>query len=97
MTEFGACTHTGPQEVADMAQAYLTKAGVPVAEWDNCRFGFGENVVSDVWKSVFIEVERRGSDWVVMNIDRRKELISEADRGLVVVRLSEGANKQIKP
>lgn len=75
-----------------MAQAYLTKAEIPVPDWDGCRFGFGQDVVSEVWKSVFLEVERRGSDWVVTKIDRRKTPLDQSEQGLVVMHLSEAAS-----
>lgn len=55
-----------------MAEAYLRDQRMPAENWDGLRFGWGENV-DTMWKSVWLEIERRDGNWVVIKIDRNDE------------------------
>lgn len=55
-----------------MAEAHLAGKDVPTSEWSGLRFAWGENVET-MWRSVWLEVERRGDQWVVTKIDRNED------------------------
>ena len=46
------------------------------------RFRHGENTPGGRWESVVIEIERRGDEWWVTEIDRRGEALPESALGL---------------
>ncbi|MDX1582731.1 MAG: hypothetical protein R3338_03950 [Thermoanaerobaculia bacterium] len=59
-----------------MAEHHLREQSVPEKEWNGLRFGWGENV-DTMWKSVWLEVERRDDAWIVTKIDRNDEKLPE--------------------
>ncbi len=61
-----------------MAEADLRQKGVPPDEWSGRRFRWSENLSESIWASVVLEIERRGEQWVVTRIDRRREAIDAA-------------------
>ncbi len=63
------CEHKQPKDLMELAEAHLSEKGVPEASWDGMRFAWGENV-DTMWKSVWMEMERRGDEWIVTKIDR---------------------------
>ncbi len=90
-----ACNHTSPDDLSKMAEDLLKKNNLPEASWDGCVFGFGENVVSPVYLSVYIEIVRRGENWFSTKIDRRKVAIVPEDNGFVIRELSKAAQEKI--
>jgi len=82
------CDHIGGPELIEMAEKRLREESVPPSEWPGLRFGWGENVDSPWWKSVYIEIERRETDWVVTRIDRSNDPIDESKTGFVTLEAS---------
>ena len=83
----GGCDHVGGPELIEMSESYLRERDVPEDRWSGSCFGYGEEVDSPYWKSVYLEVERRGAGWVVTKIDRLNESLEEAQKGFVVITL----------
>lgn len=67
-----ACEHKQPADLIELAEEHLNRTGVPESRWSGLRFGWGENVQT-MWRSVWLEIERRGDQWVVTKIDRNEE------------------------
>lgn len=74
------CDHVGPVELIEMTEALLRERGVAPAP--GMRFGFGENLVNGMWAAVVTEIERRGKQWIVVRLDRRKEALPGGELGL---------------
>ncbi|MCU1245748.1 MAG: hypothetical protein JWN02_1658, partial [Acidobacteria bacterium] len=55
---------------------------VAEAEWPGRLVHHGENTDGGMWASVVIELERRGDDWVVTRLDRRREPLAQSETGL---------------
>jgi len=77
------CEHNGPPELIEMAERWLRERNIAEAEWAGSIFRWSENVTGGMWASVTIEVERRGSDWIVTRLDRSKERVD--DEGFAVL------------
>lgn len=75
------CNHTGPEDVIAMVEAKLLSEGAPAGAWSGRRFGWGENV-DGMWRSIYIEVERRNGAWVVNRLDRSSEPVPPEREGL---------------
>lgn len=75
-----SCNHKGGPELIEMAEAYLAEQNVPEHEWPGLKFRWAENV-DGMWASVIVEVERRGEQWMVTRLDRRKEPLDSGDTG----------------
>ena len=56
-----------------MAEEHLRARGVDRAEWPGLRFRWSENLDDSMWKSVVVEIERRGDQWIVTRLDRKGE------------------------
>lgn len=56
-----------------MAEEHLRGRGVDRAEWPGLRFRWSENLDDSMWKSVVVEIERRGDQWIVTRLDRKDE------------------------
>ena len=67
------CAHLGPPEIIAMAEAWLSEEGVPAERWDGVKMRHAENTPGAMWESVVIDVERRGSEWIVTKLDRNRE------------------------
>lgn len=67
-----------------MAEQHLRDAAIPLEQWPGRRFRWAENV-DGVWRSVIVEVERRGDDWVVVRLDRKPERLPDAELGFSAV------------
>ena len=73
-----ACDHTDPPVVMQRAEAWLRDRGVPPEKWGGLRIRHSENTPNAKgWKSVVIEIERRDGQWVVTDIDRRPDPVTE--------------------
>ncbi|HET7434920.1 MAG TPA: hypothetical protein VFN10_09445 [Thermoanaerobaculia bacterium] len=71
------CDHKGGPELIEMAEAHLRAAGTGESEWPGRKFRWSENLDAGMWASVIVEVERRGDQWIVTRLDRRKEPVEE--------------------
>jgi hypothetical protein len=91
----GACDHFQPADLARLAEEFLREKSVPETLWEGCRFGHGGGGGSGPFKSVYMEVERRGPNWVAVKLDRRKEDMAPEQRGFKVVTLPEPARKSM--
>lgn len=60
-----------------MAEESLRQREVAESEWPGLRFRWSENLTDSMWASVVVEIERRGSDWIVTRLDRRAEPVEE--------------------
>jgi hypothetical protein len=69
------CDHKGGPELIEMAESYLRDRDVPATP--GMRFRWSENLEDSMWSSVIVEIERRGNDWIVTRLDRRKEPLDE--------------------
>jgi hypothetical protein len=72
-----ACDHKGGPELIEMAEDDLRARGMLPEQWPGLRFRWSENLTDSMWASVIVEVERRGEQWVVTRLDRRKEPVEE--------------------
>lgn len=62
----------------ERAEAWLRNRGISPENWSGLRIRHAENTPNAKgWKSVVIEIERRDGQWIVTDIDRRPELVSE--------------------
>jgi hypothetical protein len=93
----GACDHFQPSDLAALAEEYLRGKGVPENLWQGSRFGHGGGGGSGPFKSVYMEVERRGANWVAVKLDRRKADMAPEERGFKILNLPEGARALIDP
>lgn len=80
-----ACAHTDPPEIMALAESWLRERGISSERWSGMKIRHGENTPDSPWSSVVIEIERRGSAWIVTQIDRRSEPLSADNVGLQVV------------
>jgi hypothetical protein len=78
------CDHLGPPEIIELTERYLRDRNISEAEWPGRLVRHGENTEGGMWASVVIELERRGDDWVVTRLDRRREALAQAETGLRV-------------
>jgi uncharacterized protein (DUF2237 family) len=72
-----ACDHKGGPELIEMAERWLRDRGTPGESWNGLRFRWAENLEGGMWASVIVEIERRGEQWIVTRLDRRKEPLAE--------------------
>ena len=72
-----ACDHKGGPELIEMAEAHLRAQHVPESDWPGRRFRWAENLTDSMWKSVVVEVERRGAQWIVTRLDRNAQPVDE--------------------
>jgi hypothetical protein len=79
------CDHLGPEDVIAAAEDWLRQRAIPLQRWPGARARHGENTPGGMWASVMIEVECRGSEWVVTRLDRNREPLAGTDCGLKVV------------
>ncbi len=68
-----------------MAEEHLRSQAVPQEAWPGSRFRFTENLEDSMWASVCVEVERRGEQWIVTRLDRRREAAPETETGFRVL------------
>lgn len=73
------CDHTGPEDVIGKAEELLASERREIV--DGLRYGWGENV-DTMWRSIYIEIERREGNWIVTRIDRSNEPMDEARLGI---------------
>lgn len=78
----GNCAHSDPPEVFERAEAWLAQRGIPREHWPGTRIRHGENTPGGRWESVVIDIERRGDEWWVVNIDRRDAALAPEAVGL---------------
>jgi hypothetical protein len=82
----GACDHFQPGDLANLAEEYLKGKAVPEERWEGSRFRYGAGGGTGPFKAVYMEVERKKGDWVVVKLDRRKEDLAAGDAGFKIVR-----------
>ncbi|HEX6084360.1 MAG TPA: hypothetical protein VF266_07530 [Thermoanaerobaculia bacterium] len=71
------CDHIGGPELIEMAEQHLRERGVADAQWAGLRFRWAENLTDSMWASVVLEIERRGEQWIVTRLDRRRDPVDE--------------------
>lgn len=71
------CDHLGGPELIEMAEQHLRGKGVDPSQWPGLRFRWSQNLADSMWASVIVEIERRGEQWIVTRLDRKKEPVSE--------------------
>jgi hypothetical protein len=71
------CDHVGGPELIEMAEERLRSENIPESEWPGRRFRWSENPEDGMWASIVIEVERRGDQWIVVRLDRKREPVEE--------------------
>jgi hypothetical protein len=72
------CDHSDPPVVMERAEAWLRERQIPPDKWSGLRFRHAENTPNAKgWKSVVIEIERRDGEWIVTDIDRRSDPVTE--------------------
>ncbi len=79
------CDHLGPEELFAMAEEALRRHGLGAERWSGAKFRHGENLDGGMWASVVMEAERRGDQWIVTRLDRRKERLPESEIGLTML------------
>ena len=68
-----------------MAEAWLRDRGVPEERWNGMKFRHSENTPGERWGSVIIDIERRGTEWIVTRLDRRSEVVAPDAAGLSAI------------
>jgi len=81
----GNCAHADPPEVFERAEAWLAARGIPREQWPGMRIRHGENTPGGRWESVVIDIERRGDEWWVTDIDRRDAALADDALGLSTI------------
>jgi hypothetical protein len=72
------CDHSDPPVVMERAEEWLRERRIPPEKWGGMRFRHAENTPdAKGWKSVVIEIERRDGQWIVTDIDRRPDPVTE--------------------
>ena len=79
------CDHIGGPELIEMAEQHLRERSVPAEQWPGLRFRWSENLTDSMWASVVLEIERRGEQWIVTRLDRKREPVANADTGFRAV------------
>lgn len=85
------CNHIGGPEMVVMAEAELRARGVAESEWPGSQFRFIENLTDGPWAAVWLELERRGEEWLVTKIDRFHHSLPEQDAGFRAMRIGNRA------
>jgi hypothetical protein len=80
----GGCDHVGPVELIEMSERWLAENRIASEQWEGSRFGWGENVQQQINRSVYLEVERRGGNWIVSRIDRSPAALAQEETGFFV-------------
>ena len=78
------CSHSNPPEIMAKAEEWLAGRGIGKESWAGLTVRHAENTPGAHWESVIIEIQRRGSEWIVTRIDRRPEPLEES-AGLSIV------------
>jgi hypothetical protein len=87
------CEHLGPTDVMHMAEGLLRERGVPEELWPGTSVIHGENTPGTMWAAIVTGLERRGANWIVTQLDRRKEPLADGDVGLRVIPATEQVEK----
>lgn len=64
-----------------MAEKHLGERGVARDAWPGLRFRWAENLSDGMWAAVVLEIERRGEQWVVTRLDRKKVPVRVEETG----------------
>ena len=84
-TNMSNCAHIDPPDVFKLAEEWLREQDMPEERWPGMRFRHAENTPGGRWESVIIDIERRGEEWWVTNIDRRDAAVPESAVGLSTI------------
>jgi len=68
-----------------MAEAWLRERGVPAEQWPGLKFRHAENTPGERWGSVVIDIERRGTEWIVTRLDRNIDVVPADAAGLTAI------------
>jgi hypothetical protein len=68
-----------------MAEAWLRERNVPEERWIGLKFRHSENTPGERWGSVVIDIERRGTEWIVTRLDRNSDVVSPDSSGLSAI------------
>ena len=79
------CAHSDPPDIMAKAEAWLRDRGISTEKWAGMKIRHSENTPGGPWSSVVIDIERRGSDWIVTQIDRRYESVAQDQLGLTIL------------
>ena len=77
-----ACSHTDAPDIMRKAEEWLRERGVSEDRWTGMKIRHAENTPGQRWSSVVIDIERRGEEWIVTQIDRRNESLPAGAVGL---------------
>ena len=73
------CEHKGPVEIMAMAEEWLREQGISEERWSGLKVRHAENTPGTMWESVVIDIERRGTEWIVTKLDRNREPLHEQE------------------
>jgi hypothetical protein len=69
------CSHTDAPDIMRKAEEWLRGRGITEDRWSGMKIRHAENTPGQRWSSVVIDIERRGAEWIVTQIDRRSETL----------------------
>lgn len=81
------CNHIDGPEMIRLAEALLLARGIKDEAWPGSHFRFIQNLDDGPWAAVWVELERRGGEWLVTKIDRFREHFPEEETGFRVLRI----------
>ena len=77
----GNCTHFQPADLIALAEADLKARGVPGDAWEGRRFHWAGPIDSPPFTGLVMECKRKGGDWVLTKLDRRKDGVTAEETG----------------
>ncbi|HEY0788533.1 MAG TPA: hypothetical protein VGE86_07805 [Thermoanaerobaculia bacterium] len=83
------CNHVGGPEMIQMAEAVLRARAIAPDAGPGSKFRFIQNVDDGPWAAVWLQLERRGDEWLVVKIDRLKEKFPEEETGFRVLQIGQ--------
>jgi hypothetical protein len=81
----GACTHFQPADLIALAEAHLHACGVAESEWEGKRFRWAGPIDSPPFTGLVMECKRKGDNWVLTKLDRRKDGVDGEVLGLMEI------------
>jgi hypothetical protein len=71
--ESGKCLHFQPADLIALTEKTLRETGVPEEAWEGRRFRWAGPIDSPPFTGLVLECKRKGGDWVLTKLDRRKD------------------------